>query len=53
MNRHRRVDPLDGRGAMHIDRVVRDCIAKHETPDITALRLQAAVYLSEILDHEL
>ena len=41
---------LDGPGAVHVERIVRECIAARTPAPTTAPRLHAAAYLADVLD---
>ena len=42
---------LDGPGAVHIERIVRECIAARTPAPTTATRLLAATDLADVLDN--
>lgn len=41
---------LDGRGAVHIDRIVSECIENRTDPKVVAVRLEVASLLADVLD---
>ena len=46
----RPIDALDGAGAVHVDRIVRDCLARRLPADETRIRLLVAATAAEVLD---
>lgn len=42
---------LDGPGAVHIERIVRECIAARTPAHTATIRLLAATDLAGVLDH--
>ena len=45
-----RPSTLDGRGAVHIDRIAAECLTLRQDARTTSLRLEVASLLADVLD---